>query len=378
MNAATKKRGQSPFVRSTLRAVPANGDCPHFFARTAMIVAAGIVLLFATTNACLAMDQPPQDPQQQRAWLVGHLVGDMQALRTFDGAAIANVPAIVNSLNDDQVALLAQYYFLTRSKTEQDAYVYSLQQQGDTAEQVNAAQAATADLLADINNQIAECNAQFAPMPQPVVYLAQICYASVPGWCCGAQCFVPDWYYDNGCFVGPCLNAGWSGRWAVPVWNVYRDHGSHFYSVYNRVARTARISHSLSLAKSNALWLRGHSDWHNTPAHGQLVRQTAVQPHLNVPNRTAAKPQPSRTFQSAPRPAAHTNNRTTAVRPAKAQVRHVATAHLPKVVHQPAKPQVNHAKAAPSHANRPAAHAAHARPAAHAQPHASAHGGKRR
>ena len=26
-----KKRGQSPFVRSTLRAVPANGDCPRFF-----------------------------------------------------------------------------------------------------------------------------------------------------------------------------------------------------------------------------------------------------------------------------------------------------------------------------------------------------------
>ena len=26
----TRKRGQSPFVRSTLRAVPANGDCPLF------------------------------------------------------------------------------------------------------------------------------------------------------------------------------------------------------------------------------------------------------------------------------------------------------------------------------------------------------------
>ena len=28
--AAPGKRGQSPFVRSTLRAVPANGDCPLF------------------------------------------------------------------------------------------------------------------------------------------------------------------------------------------------------------------------------------------------------------------------------------------------------------------------------------------------------------
>ena len=29
------KRGQSPFVRSTLRAVPAKGDCPLFIARVA-------------------------------------------------------------------------------------------------------------------------------------------------------------------------------------------------------------------------------------------------------------------------------------------------------------------------------------------------------
>ena len=100
-------------------------------------------------GTAFAIDQPPQDPQQQRAWLVGHLVTDMEALGTFDGNTLAKVPAIVNALTDDQVALLAQYYYLTRSKTEQDAYLYALQQQGYTDEQVNAAKAQIADLLTD-------------------------------------------------------------------------------------------------------------------------------------------------------------------------------------------------------------------------------------
>ena len=66
--------------------------------------------------------------------------------RAFDGTAIAKVPRIVSALTDDQVALLAQYYFLTRSKTEQDAYLYSLQQRGETDGQVDEAKAPVADL----------------------------------------------------------------------------------------------------------------------------------------------------------------------------------------------------------------------------------------
>ena len=83
-------------------------------------------------------------------------------------------------------------------------------------------------------------------MPQPVQYLAQICYASVPGWCCHARCFVPEWYYDNGCFVGPCFNAACSGPWAVPVCNAYYNHGSHFYSTYHNVANTVHINRSIN------------------------------------------------------------------------------------------------------------------------------------
>ena len=137
------------------------------------------------------MDQPPQDSEQLRAWLVGHLVSDMQSLGVFDGNDYAKVPGIVDRLTDDQVALLAQYYFLIRSKTEQDAYLYALQQQGYSDEQVAEAKAPIADLLTALNDETVACYDQFVTMPQPVQYLAQICYASVPGWCCRARCFVP-------------------------------------------------------------------------------------------------------------------------------------------------------------------------------------------
>ena len=87
-----------------------------------MTWAAAVLLgVFLTAGTALAIDQPPQGAEQQRAWLVGHMVGDMQALGTFDGNALAKLPGIVSSLTDEQVALLAQYYFLTRSKTVQDA-----------------------------------------------------------------------------------------------------------------------------------------------------------------------------------------------------------------------------------------------------------------
>ena len=40
------------------------------------------------------MEPPPQEPQQQRAWLIGHLVTDMEALGTFDGNTLAKRRAL--------------------------------------------------------------------------------------------------------------------------------------------------------------------------------------------------------------------------------------------------------------------------------------------
>ena len=198
----------------------------------------------------------------------------MEALGTFDGNALAKVPGIVNALTDDQVALLAQYYYLTRSKTEQDAYLYSLQQQGYGDEQVNAAKAEIADLLTAMNDQTVACYDEFVQMPQPVQYLSYVIYASVPGWCCHARCFVPEWYYENNYYVGPCFNAAYAGDWAAPVCRTYYDHGSRFYGRDHNVANTVYANHSVKLAKRHAKWLRHQGDWKSVVAHDRLLHQS--------------------------------------------------------------------------------------------------------
>lgn len=326
-----------------------------------MIIASVAALVLAAASPAPAMDQPPQVPQQQRAWLIGHLTADMEALGTFDASAVARLPGIVNSLNDDQVAILTQYYFLTRSKAEQDAYLYAFQQQGSTQAQIAAATAQIADMLAAMNQQIAACYAALASMPQPVVYCAQVCYASVPGWCCHAGCFVPAWYFSNGCYVGPCRQIAWSGPWAGPVWKVFFDHGSHFYAAYHKFDAAAHISHSTGLAKLHAEELRRQDDWRATLAHDRLVHHAAgggktptVKPHVTAPvhadiHKTAVKPRVAAPARAVVRePAVHQ------VKP-RIQAKHVQAAHAPKIAAHPRAAVHAHAVAHP----HTAAHASH-------------------
>ena len=290
----------------------------------------------------------------------------MQALGTFDAAALAKLPATINALSDGQVALLSQYYFLTRGKAGQDAYLYALQQQGATAAQLAAANAEIADLLATMNAEIAACYAQLAVLPQPVVYCAQVCYASVPGWCCHVGCFVPPWYFTGGRYVGPCLKAAWSGPWAVPVCKVYFDHGSHFYAAYHKFAAAAHISHSTSLAKLHVALLR-KGDWHGALAHDRLVHHaesvvhTPVHTDIHTPavHGQAVKPRVTTPI--------HTDVRKPVVHEAKPkfQARHVAAPHP----HSP-KPAVHSAKITTrSHGSSHASRATHAGHAGHSGGH---------
>ena len=363
------------------------------------IQTAVILMTFLAAATAFAIDQPPQDSEQLRPWLVGHLVTDMEALGTFDGNALAKVPTIVNALSDDQVALLAQYYYLTRSKTEQDASLYAMQQQGNTDEQVNAAKAQVADLLTMMNDQTVACYDEFATMPQPVQYLAQVCYASVPGWCCHARCFVPDWYYDNGCYVGPCFNAAYAGGWAVPICNAYHDHGSRFYGRYHNVANTVHINRSTNLAKRDANSLRNHGDLHGTLAHDRLLHQAqvgttrlAASTQNHVGNHSPAVHSPYTSVAHAGSTQHHPNgnqkpvvhnqaakphaNHTVVQHPTKAHKQgaksHAPAQHPAKIHKQAAKTHVNHATA--KHAPHPATHASHPKSAAPAQAHAKAGG----
>ena len=335
-------------------------------------VAACLLATFSMGGTALAIDQPPQDSDQQRTWLIGHLVTDMEALGTFDGNAFAKVPAIVNSLTDDQVALLAQYYYLTRSKTEQDAALYAMQQQGSSADQVNQAKAEVADLLSTMNEQIGACYNQFAPMPQPVQYLAQICYASVPGWCCHARCFVPDWYYGNGSFVGPYLNAACAGAWAAPVCSACFNHGSHFYTTYYNVAKTVHFNRSTYLAKRQADWLRQQGNWKSLLAHDRFAQQTQVGiarlpagPQIYAANHNLAVRSPYVPLAHARSSHAIAGNRTVVAH------KQVAKPHAPvhqqvKVQQHTAKAHASHTSASHSHAPQPTVHAAHPNGAAHA------------
>ncbi len=332
------------------------------------ILAAGTALIFAAAGAASAMDQPPPVPAQERPWLIAHMTADMEALGTFDAAAVAKLPGTINAMSDDQVALMSQYYYLTRSKAEQDAYLYALQQQGSTAAQLAAANAQIADLMATMNQEIAACYAQLAALPQPVVYCTQVCYASVPGWCCHVGCFVPEWYYSNGCYVGPCLKLGWSGPWAGPVFKVFFDHHSHFWIGYHKYALAAHISHSTNLAKLHVAELR-RGDWHGTLAHDRLVHHTAGIVHTPVVHEpvvhTPVVHEPIvKTHVPTP---THTDAHKTEVNAHKS----VVNAHK-SVVHEP-KPKIEskHVSTSHEHSSKPAAH--RAKIASHG--HASSHSG---
>jgi hypothetical protein len=257
------------------------------------ITAALFLLVVLISGAAFAIDEPPPQPQQLRTWLVGHLLPDMEALGTFSGSDLANVPAVVNTMTDVQVAVLAQYYYLTRSKADQDAYFCTLHQSGYSDAEVNVAKAQVADVLTMINNQLAVCCNQLAVMPQPVQYVAQLVYASVPGWCCNSQRQVPEVYYNNGCFVGPCFNAVYAGVWAVPVCNAYFDHGSRFYARYHTVAKPAHINRSEHLTKRPG-------DWRDIQAHNPLIvdhrKPTDNRPAERVSARRSAPTTVSRSF----------------------------------------------------------------------------------
>jgi hypothetical protein len=232
----------------------------------------------ADTSVSELPDQPPVDSSQQREWLRAHILKDSQFVGTFGSDTTAKVSTTLQSVPDDQVSLLCQYYLLTRSKTEQDAYLYSLQQQGNTEQQVNEAKAPVADLLTEMQNQGDACYSQIQTLGEPAQYLAQIEYASVPGWCVSSQCYVPGWYYDNGSFVGPCGNARYCGVYAASVYHAYHDTGSRFYKAYHSVGDSVYRRHTAQIAQHSAKYFHEH-DYHRALAHDRLLKPSSPLRH---------------------------------------------------------------------------------------------------
>jgi hypothetical protein len=202
---------------------------------------ATVLVVACLTGTCLATDQPPETAPQQRAWLLSHLVTDMQSVGSFTSSDVARTVTLVNTLTDDQVSLLARFYCLTRAKTEQDARLYAVQL-SDTEAALAQAKAQVADLLTHEHNQIEQTYSELATVNPGCETLCQIAYASVPGWCAYNRYAIPDWYFGNGCYVGPVFSAGYCGAYAVPVYGTFYDRSSR----YNYWNSRAYVHHNVT------------------------------------------------------------------------------------------------------------------------------------
>jgi hypothetical protein len=345
--------------------------------------AAFLFLLFLAAPTTLAVDQPPQTAPQQRAWLLSQLVTDMQSAGAFSSNDIAKMVTLINSLSDDQVALLAQYYYLTREKTEQDAQLYALQQTS-AAEALAESKAQVADLLAQLQSQITQSYSSLAAAGPACQTLCQIVYASVPGWCAYNRWAVPDWYYTGGCFVGPVYSAGYCGPYAVPVYNAFYNHGSryNFWNsrayVHNHVLPTGRPTAYAPIAQGPAsLYSLAHP---GAPAAPRSISSAAHTPNrVKKANRVASHAAAHSHARPAGRPKARPQNRTAShakkTGHAASHARHAGRGrtHAKRAAH--AASRGKHAGHAASHAKH-AGHAAHhAKHAGHAaRGHSAAHG----
>ncbi len=153
----------------------APGICQRMLKQIAVKLMVAFLLAPGLIGSARAVEQPPETAPQQRAWLLSHLVTDMQSVRTLQSNDIAQMVTLVNSLTDDQVNLLTRFYFLTREKTEQDAQLYAVQQT-DTGDALAQAKAQVADLLTQLQNQIQQTYSELATINHGCETLCQVQY----------------------------------------------------------------------------------------------------------------------------------------------------------------------------------------------------------
>lgn len=290
------------------------GVLQRFLIQIVAKVTVALLLGPGLIGTALAAEPPPAAAAQQRAWLVGHLVTDMQNVGSFNGNDVARMTSLVNSLADSQVGLLAQFYYLTREKAEQDVALYDLGQT-ESGGALAQAQAQVAGLLAQLQSQIQQTYAELAALNSGCQTLGQFTYASVPGWCANNQYAIPDAYYSGGCYVGPAYSAAYCGAYAAPVYKIFYNRGSrynywtsHGY-IQHRVVRTGRLP---------------------VVTHAPVVVKHVAPPaiHHQVKARPVGHPQVHAVAHAHPRAAAHHVTHVKAHVAPRAHVQHVAhTAH---------------------------------------------------
>jgi hypothetical protein len=181
--------------------------------------------------------------------------------------------------------------------------------------------------------------------------LCQIAYASVPGWCAYNQYAIPDWYYGNGCYVGPVCSAGYCGAYAVPVYNTFYNRGSRYNYwnsrtfVHNNITRIAHWHDAISRihGSQHGPTVAMH---HNVAPVLKVNRSPlALAKHNNSHPRTRA------VAHSRPKAAAHPKARTLAHAAPRPHPQHVAHVARPRHV----------AHAHPQHVARAHAQSGHGR-----------------
>ena len=325
--------------------------------------AAFLLAVFLVGRTALALDPPPSTSDQQRAWLTGNIVTDMQKSGVFTPDDFGKVGDIIRQLTDDQLALLCRYYFLTRSATLQDSAAYASQQLGETY----------TPTVTDLPVQTVACYDQITTLGTPCTYLAQVEYASVPGWCVASDVCVPPAYYAGGNYVGCCGYAGYGGVWAAPVYAAYYNPSSAFYGYYHArnwgvyYRRTVAAAARWSTGAGFAYYHGGHRGYGyngHVAGHGAGYAYGNAG-HLNAGHVNAAHVNAGH-VNAAHVNAGHVN--AGHVHAAHVNAAHANAAHANAWHANAAHAKTGHASAAHAHASHPAAPAAHA---AHAQAHAA-------
>ena len=214
-----------------------------------------------------AMDKPPEAPENQRSWLRGGLLNDMTETEkrmpgTFATREYARAKALANpsaspslKISDEDVDLLADYYYRTRARAEEDLQQFQRQlpragqfpgqlpnpqQAGPTDEELKAAKAD--------REGISALGGKLADKGDAVKSLSELIYASLPGFCLHQQQTLPASYFDfdqrnaklN--FTGPVYDRTFAGCYAAPI----------------------DICVNAAAARQ-AYWLRRVLWWHNRP-----------------------------------------------------------------------------------------------------------------
>jgi hypothetical protein len=129
----------------------------------------------------------------------------------FSTSEIAETVDLVGSLTDEQVVLLVRLYCLTREIVEQDARLLVVD---------------SSETLVRLRRQIRRAYWELVAISPGCRTLCELVYTSVPGWCLRCRYTVPNWYYHDGCYVGPCRSARYAGAFSVRAYRAHFDSGT--------------------------------------------------------------------------------------------------------------------------------------------------------